>query len=73
MPRSEPALGTTWKCGIHGRLSIPVWVEGEKRIRHAGPGDHDWCPSQRLRERVVSDVSRDEVLATLTGNDGSDG
>ena len=37
MPRSEPALGTTWKCGQHGRLAIPVWFEGEKRIRTPDP------------------------------------
>ena len=69
MPRSEPALGTTWKCGIHGRLSVPVLFDGEKRIRHAGTNDTDWCGSQRLIERQVREVGRDEVLASLAGED----
>ena len=69
MPRSEPALGTTWKCGQHGRLAIPVWVEGEKRIRHAGTCDTDWCGSERLTERVVREVNRQTVLAALAGED----
>ena len=73
MPRSEPALGTTWKCGQHGRLAIPVLFEGEPRIRHAGPSDHDWCGSQVLTERVVREVSRDEVLASLAGEDKEHG
>ena len=70
MPRNEPEPGTTWKCGIHRRLAIPVLYDGEKRIRHAGANDTDWCGSQVLTERQVREVSRDEVLATLTGKDG---
>ncbi len=58
MPRSEPALGTTWKCGIHGRLSIPVWVEGEKRIRHAGPGDHEG-PAGYRESQLAATASRE--------------
>ena len=62
----EPELGTTWKCGQHGRLAIPVLYEGEPRIRHAGACDTDWCRSQRLIERQVREVARETVLAALT-------
>ena len=65
MPGRGVELGTTYVCGIHGRLSIPVWVDGEKRIQHAGPSDHDWCGSQRLIERQVREVDRETVLAAL--------
>jgi hypothetical protein len=60
---SEP--GTTYLCGTHGRLTVPVWQEGEKRMRHSTAGDGDWCFSQRYTRRVVEEVDRAEVLASL--------
>ena len=69
MPGRTVELGTSYICGIHGRLAIPVWVEGEKRIRHAGTCDTDWCGSERLTERVVREVNRQTVLAALAGED----
>ena len=62
-----PELGTTYLCRSHGRRSAPAWYKGEKRMRHAGPGDYDWCFSQRFTERVVREVDRADVLAQLAG------
>jgi hypothetical protein len=59
--------GTTWICGSHRRLATPVRCNGEDRVRHSGPGDQDWCGSQRFTQRDVSEVDRGTVLAALTG------
>ena len=67
-----PQPGTSWICGAHNRLSVPAWWNGEKRMRHAGPGDRDWCFCKRFTERVVREVDRETALAAL-GNAGEDG
>ncbi len=68
-----PELGTTYLCGSHNRRAVPVRHDGEDRVRHSGPGDQDWCPSQRFTERVVREVDRAAVLAQLTGEGNGDG
>ena len=73
MPGKTPQLGTTWLCGTHNRLVVPVWFEGEKRMRHAGTGDHAWCGSARFTQRVVLEVDRETALAALAGEDGDHG
>ena len=65
MTTTEMPAGTTFLCGQHRKLSVPVLYDGEPRIRHVG--DKDWCPSQRFTERVVREVDRETVLAQLTG------
>ena len=68
-----PELGTTYLCRSHGRRSAPAWYKGERRMRHAGPGDYDWCFSQRFTKREVSEVDRETVLAQLTGEEPGNG
>ena len=67
MPGKTPQLGTTYLCGTHGRLTVPVRFGEEARMRHAGSGDHAWCGSERFTERRVREVDRETALA---GKDG---
>ena len=73
MPRVPIEFGTTYKCGTHGKRSAPAWYKGEKRMRHTGAGDHDWCFSKRFTRSVVDEVDRETALAALAGEGASDG
>ena len=65
-----PQLGTTYICS-HGRVSIPVWYQGKKRMRHNGPRDKDICEGcERFIERTARMVDLETALASLAGEDG---
>ena len=70
MPGRTLEPGTTYICGTHHRLTVPVRFGGGARMRHAGSGDHAWCGSERFTERTVREVDRETALGALAGEDG---